>query len=487
MSIKINYLSALLQIEKERANVNQTREDIEAELGESTAGVTTSSQAGEKAQEKKKEADAATKNARKVREGMKAVDNFNKAFANYNKNMADVVSKVYSMGEAFNETFVALGGETNALTKEWKNFGQTMIQTITRALTMIPELVTGFTTAGVAINSAMGIIGLIAEAIQLVLTLISGIARLHDAGIQKELDASKERVEALQIEYDKLAKSIEKAMGASEYVANYNAMMANLNEQLKEAQKQEEAARDIKNSDERKDAIKQAQSDIRDLEDEMEKLRNDAIKAFGGIADDAQSFAEGFVDAWTEAFLETGDGLEGLKNHFNEFLQTWFKKQALKRIAEKSMSQFIDRIDKAVTEDSAGGVRVDWKELADTKEEFELMADKLNKDMTEFAGVWDIFGDSNLSGLSSSIQGMTEEQADVLAGYWNSVRMYTASIDMNVAAIANALGVGGTPESNPMLGQLEIIAGNTDAIYSLLSGVTAGNGNGRGIRVISIS
>ena len=95
-------------------------------------------------------------------------------------------------------------------------------------------------------------------------------------------------------------------------------------------------------------------------------------------------------------------------------------------------------------------------------------------------------GEGSLSGLAAGIQGMTEEQANILEAYWNSVRMYTASIDMNVARIAEMLGVGGA-NTNPLLQQMSLIAANTQATHQLLQSVTKSGHSqgGYGIKVFN--
>ena len=64
--------------------------------------------------------------------------------------------------------------------------------------------------------------------------------------------------------------------------------------------------------------------------------------------------------------------------------------------------------------------------------------------------------------------------------------MYTANIDGNVERIANILGAGGSA-TNPQLQQLQIIAQHTQAIHTLLEGVTKSGHpeGGRGIKVFN--
>ena len=76
-------------------------------------------------------------------------------------------------------------------------------------------------------------------------------------------------------------------------------------------------------------------------------------------------------------------------------------------------------------------------------------------------------GEGEGRAVAAGIQGMTEEQANILEAYWNSVRMYTASIDMNVSRIADMLGAGSRDITNPQLQQLELIAHNTKSIQRM--------------------
>ena len=100
------------------------------------------------------------------------------------------------------------------------------------------------------------------------------------------------------------------------------------------------------------------------------------------------------------------------------------------------------------------------------------------------AGI-DLLGSSNLSGLQAGIQGITEEQADILAAYWNSVRFYVANMDTTLTQLANHI-MGNTEVENPQLAQLKIIASQTTAINNLLSSLTAKHPTmaGYGIKVI---
>ena len=412
----------------------------------------------------------AKKNLQTMKSAKRNSEEFALAWHQFNAELGDTLGKVGSMGNAFYETFEALGGETDALTEGWRDFGNTMIDVITQSLTMIPTLVTGFTAAGVSINSAMGIIGLIAEAIQLVITLIGALAKLHDAAYEKEIENQQKKIDDLKNAYERLEKAIEKTWSSYTYVRTYEQQVQNLRDQITALEAQRRAEQSKKNTDDEK--VRDYTNSIQEAYDEIEELQQKSIEVFGGIGEeDYRSAAEEFVSAWKDAFLETGDGLSGLQDHFDEFLQDWFVKQATMRIAGNMLNPLFEQIDRAVDKYGTGGVDVMMEELANVREQAAAIFPDLSAALEELAGMWNLEGEGGLSGLAAGIQGITEEQANILEAYWNSVRMYTASIDMNVARIADILGAGGV-NTNPQLQQLQVIANNTQAMYQLLQSTT---------------
>lgn len=403
------------------------------------------------------------------------------------QNISDVTSKVKELGNQLYETLETVGVETDEVTDAWKDFGNSMVDVILQALELIPTLVTGFTNAGVAINAAMGIIGLIALAIQAVLAIISGISKIHDARYEKEITTLQKRVDDLTDAHERLEKQIAKTWDAMSYIETYEDVLWSLQAQNEALEAQRNAELSKKKVDEER--VADIDKQIRDNEEAAKEAAEQLTKDFGGIGESGyRDAAQGFVEAWKDAFLETGDGLQGLQDHFDEFLQDWFTKQATMLIARKYLDTLFDQIDAAVQKDGNGGVEVMWNEIQDAMdtatETFPAFSAKLEDFFRRFGGS----GEGSLSGLAAGIQGMTEEQANILEAYWNSVRMYTASIDQNVAMIASALGVGGnSPSTNPMLQQMSLIAANTQATHQLLQSVTKSGHSlgGYGIKVFN--
>lgn len=362
---------------------------------------------------------------------------------------------------------------TYGMVTAWKEFGDTSVSALTDLVGGIQAYRKANAEAEKNPNAATGLFT--ANGLQLALVVLSvlmkivqAIAKQHDAALDKQIQVQQERIDALKDAYARLEKQIEKTWSSVTYMQAYEQQVQNIREQISAMEAQMAAEREKKNTDD--NAVRQYKRDIQDAYDQLDELEQKSIEVFGGIGEEGyRSAAEGFVDAWKSAFLETGDGLQGLQDHFDEFLQEWFVKQATMRIAGNMLQPMFEMIDKAVDPSSNGGVAVTMHELEALRDwagtNFPIISDTLE----DLAGMFGVGGEGSLSGLAAGIQGMTEEQANILEAYWNSVRMYTASIDVNVSRIADMLGAGGGIETNPMLAQMRLIAQNTNNISTLLN------------------
>lgn len=412
-----------------------------------------------------------------------AVGSVTKAYGILGDTVQDAFQKMGQWGSQVEQTFESFKGMMQALgtdvdTDTW--------DTLSTSFSVLNTATS--TAASAAAKFAAGdYIGASLDIIKGLMDIATQIAELHDKKIDRSIEKSKEKVEDLQKAYDRLEKSIEKTFDTVSYIREYNQEVQNLNEQIEEANRQIAAAQDYKNAEKKKEAIEAAEDAKQEALDALEEIKQAQIEVFGGIGDDNyRSAAEGFVDAWKSAFLETGDGLQGLQDHFDEFLNDWFVKQATMRIAANNLAPLFQKIDQAVGQYGDGGANVTWQELQEINELKDLLLEQTNEQLKELAGVFGLGGEGSLSGLAAGIQGMTEEQANILEAYWNSVRGYTASIDMNVSRIAQILGAGGD-STNPQLQQLTLIAANTQATHQLLQSVTKSGHSqgGYGIKVFA--
>ena len=281
----------------------------------------------------------------------------------------------------------------------------------------------------------------------------------------------------LQNKYDRLNKAIDEAWDVAQ-IKQYNAeLQKNLQQQIIaqkaiiEAQKSVKGANDY--GSEQWLELKEAEEELQNLYDTQEELqKNIYSKLTGGIMDDVLSTTESFVDAWYDAFKETGDGLKGLEDNFNEMLLNLVKRQAAMKIA----GRFIDEWDKALEGYASGG------DLSNS--EIEYYANKVKNDLpalssqleTFFSSFDNVLGDAsgNLSSLQRGISSITESQADILASYANSCRFLLASIDTNLSQLASRVmsqtGGGENLMLSELKSQTQILSSIKDMFSSVIKG-----------------
>ena len=338
---------------------------------------------------------------------------------------------------------------------------------------------------GVEMKVALGPLGYILIALEVVARTLKAIFSIKSKNIQKQLDQQERSIERLQRSYENLEEAIDKAWSTDQMVDYYDQMKKNIELQIQSTKSAIAAlSTDKKSSKVGTDEWKQLQDllqKLNDLQKQLEEVDEQAFDTFtDGVLSNVMDAASGFTESWLDAFNETGDGLDGLEDNFEEMLKNIATKQAAMMITgqyverwKEALSKFTDdgKLSPSEIEQWAASVRGDFPELNDAlKAYFEAIKDVIG-------------GGNNLSGLTKGIQGMTEEQADILAAYWNSVRQYTASIDEKISSIIHGLNFN--DEANPMISQLKIIARQTNNIYELLDGLTASYPNGgRGFKIV---
>lgn len=346
-------------------------------------------------------------------------------------------------------------------------------------------LIAAMTAMDIAANSALGVIGWVAMALEAVALLLSSIFSSHDKGLERQIEKEKEAVESLEKAYKKLEKGIEDAYSLTTLKAANELAEQNLKMQRNHYREMQRLEEDKKNTD--KEKIKDYQDSIDEIGEQIEQLQIDRVsEATAGILDSAKDAARNFVDAWLDAFNETGDGLSGLKDSFKEITLDMVKQQASLLIAGTYLDRWKDMLSAYINKDD---LELTSQEAAKWIDEVQQQLPLLNEQLEAYframeqAGV-DLDGTGEqLSGLQKGIQGITEAQADIIAAYLNSIRFYVA--DSNVKL--NQLLAMQTNEEipNPMLSQLKIIASQTTAINTLLGSVTKSghSAGGRGIKV----
>ena len=304
---------------------------------------------------------------------------------------------------------------------------------------------------------------------------IGGLFGIGNGDKKKERQIQREIkfVEDLQHAYEKLEKAIDDAYAIDTLEKSTKDAKANLQAQIDSYNKMiatEEAKK--KTDDER---IKEWRYAIEDLKEQIEELDEQAFnEATGNIIDNVLNAATEFTDAWLEAFKETGNGLTGLEDNFKEAVTNMLKQQASMLITSTYVEKWKKNLEKYINTDDLELTTTEAKQwVEDVKSTLPQLNNALKEyfDAMKGAGI-DLGGNYEMSSLQRGLQSMTEDTAQILASYLNSVRFYVAEQNTLLQNIAASLGASNA--DNPMVEQLKIIASQTTAINNLLQGCTKG-------------
>lgn len=360
--------------------------------------------------------------------------------------VGSAASAGFAVAEAAMDAF---GGSSDEVTKA-------MLQGFDDCLQACISLTTSIIAMGTAANAASGIIGIIAAALTVVASLFKTIFNVHEARLEKSIKEHQRQVKKLEAEYDKLSDAISNAFSGFQLGTNTQAAIQNLERQNEQYRAMIENEKDKKDTDE--DQIADWQQTIADNLKKAQELRQEYLTELGGLGSgsDVRDAAEGFVDAWADAFGETRDGLSGLKEQFNDFMKNIVKKQAYMKIADHWINKFGDMINASF--DKYG--QVNYEKLQQAMQWFtEEAMPQMDTALEDMNAFWERLGinwtgtTSNLSGLAAGIQGVTEETAQILEALLNSMRFYVADTNEQLKSILNTMN--GANEENPFLKELK--------------------------------
>lgn len=338
-------------------------------------------------------------------------------------------------------------------------------------------------TAGTAVAKVIANPADIGSWVQIITSLISLIDRIFGLGqtnIDRAIDAQYEKIAKLEKEYQKLEKSISEAYDAQDLRRYNNELQDNIELQKQAAAEAKAAAESGKDNEKNQEAAEEAQAKYDELlEESAEKAKELFSTMTNGVFDDTLSAAEGFVDAWLEAYKEVGDGMSGLTEHFEEEMMSVAKRQAALQIVGQYTNMWKEMLDEYLADNTLTA-----SEMQDYIAEVKKSLADLNPALEQFFKDFPLTSGNELSGLQKGIQGITADQADVLAAYWNSVRFYMASVDQKFDIPLSRISVlTDDYNTNPMLQELRAISGNTSKILDALNSVVDTNGGKKAIRI----
>lgn len=410
------------------------------------------------------------------------------------QNLGDTLkNKIGESGRIFSEFSSALP----QIASDLENVFGTMSDGTKDTINRTAEAAGGI--AQIATGIAQGPVGYLQAAMGLAKT-VSALFGSDDARLQRQIEEHEKKIKKLEREYDKLKESIDNVWDITKLQEYGNELDENINKQIVSLNAMIAAERDKKDTD--WDKINEWQEQIEDLRDTLADSANDMIAELGGVGSDEnfKTLAENFASAWLEAFQETGDGLSGLQESFDDFMENYVKQQILLRLSDKFLKPMFEEFDSLIA------TRTDM-EQEDQERYFELQAQitklrntannsvvksvakkanaaadeienseeykRLQKAYTDFLKPndinteaikdwsdkmkevfgeyneaaeeifnqigWEPGGKANLSALTQSIQGITETTAKALEALLNSIIFFVNQQTTDITAIRNLL------------------------------------------------
>lgn len=296
------------------------------------------------------------------------------------------------------------------------------------------------------------IAGAVADAVGSITSIFTTLNKQHDARREQTIQKEIKQVEKLQKAYQRLGNAIENAYTIDTLNMSTENAQRNIQDQIKSYQNMIAAEEDKKDTDwDRIDEWKEA---IIDLQEQADELRSQKLNELGGFGSgaDMKSAAEEFASAWLEAYKETGDGLTALEDKWDEYINNVIMKQLALRGIEKFLQPVMELINKSLENDSYFST----DEQAKINEAIEKTKGQLNEYWKGLAEMFQIpitGGEDNGSTLNQGITGVSEETANVIEAYLNSMRYFVADTNMvinNFFAAFTSLD----PLQNPMYSEL---------------------------------
>ena len=411
-----------------------------------------------------------------------ANQDYNKGLNKVADYMDDAIGMANDLYEAFKSLSVALGADEDSPAMIFADMGMSIMSSIPQMFSLIATIHTATTAAkglGTAMNMAMGIVGLIVMGVQLVVEAINAIAKANDNKIVAQLEEQAEIIERQRDIYEQLEERVEKAYNVSQLQQFNKELERSVELEIQALEASIALEKSRKNADE--EQIKQYEEEIAEARKRLVESTQEMMEEMGGIFD-LTDFASGFVDAWWDAMEEGKSGLDALSEHFDETMADMVKKQALYKGASKIMEQLQNAINAGLEKDYSID-QAEWDAIVETAKKANIDLDKFLNGYRAMFEELSLGSEGGLSGLQKGISGMSEQQAEILTAYWNSVRGYTASIDSKMDLIL--ANMGGGAENNPMLEQLISQTSWLSKIHNILDGLTTSSSGvvGRRIKV----
>lgn len=322
--------------------------------------------------------------------------------------------------------------------------------------------------AGISSGNPMAIMQGATGVVSGITGIIGSIAKAHDKKLDKAIQRSQLEVKKLSNDYKNLQSVIERQLGAVTQ-SQSKEMIANLQKQQEEVQKQMKAEQDKKDSDASK--IEDYKQQYIELGEQIKYFYEDLASEQFGI--DLKGWSDQISEALVNAFANGEDAAKAFDDTVADIMRNVIKEMISLNVIKPAMNKLRDYLfgDKGIfTDSSAGGTNLTEQEAAGLMQQL----GSLRGTISDSKKIWDYLNaaakkmgisleeTSASNTLSKGIQeNITEETANILASYINGIRA-----DVSVKrALLEKWGNEILPKYNVIaeqqLTQLRAIANNT--------------------------
>ena len=361
--------------------------------------------------------------------------------------------------------------------------GADIVNTFSEVLGGVSNMATGvgrFMSGDVIGGSIQALTGLVGT--------IGSLVQIGDKKKERQIQRELELVENLEKAYEKLEEAIDNAYSIDTLGKATEGAASNIKDQIDSYEEMIRLEQDKKKTD--KDRIKEWEEQIEQLEEQLDEIYTESFnKVTGDILSDVLSAAENFTDAWLNAFLETGDGMQGLEDSFDDMITNMLKRQASMLITQQWIEQWKKQLEQYINPEK-GDLELTTDEAKKWVNSVTSSLPQLNEALEAYfkameeAGV-DLSGSNNgdnMSGLQRGIQSITEQTAEVLAALLESVRFFVSDENAVIHNIYNWLTT--MPAETPLMQELRLQTQHLASMDSLLTSVIkSSSGKGKVMRV----
>lgn len=240
----------------------------------------------------------------------------------------------------------------------------------------------------------------------------------------------------------------------------YADQLALLHAQEDELRKQRQAEEDKKKTD--KDKLADYDQQIKEMELQIKTFAQDFLKDVYSI--DMKSWASTLTDTVVSAWAKGEDAVDAYKKKVKDMVRDVVKNIITQKIMEKALEKPLEWLTSVL--DKKG--QLDETDMINFAKQVNEIGDKV---VPQITGLVDALKNEGLdmrengsSSTTNSVKSITEETADLLASYLNSIRLYCAEDNINLKQLSDYIK-NCMPEmsviAKSQLTQLNLIAQNT--------------------------